>query len=365
MAGEGQGGEKTEDATDKKRTDARIEGQIAKSPEFMTAAFLLATTLTLTVAGPPLWHFLLDAMGESLMNAGDHARFGTAAVASLQGLSWRTLAALSGVLAASVVIAVTVNLAQVGPLFTTKTMAPKFSRINPLEGVKKIFSARSLVELVKQLGKMGIVALVVWMTMRRALPELETLAMLEPTALMSTVGRFTLALLRNAGMMFLVLALMDFGYQRWQHAEDLKMTKQEVKDEHKSAEGDGNIKSRRRSIARERLRRQMFTDVPSADVVIVNPTHIAIALKYDTDLAPAPFVIALGQRKIAEKIKAIAFASGVPVIENKPLARALIKAARVGSMIPVDFYLAVAEVLAFVLRQRQRYGNRWRGTAAA
>jgi len=365
MAGEEQGGEKTEDATEKKRADARIEGQIAKSPEFMTAAFLLATTLTLTVAGPPLWHFLLNAMGESLMYAGDQTRFGNGAVATLQGFSWRTLAALSGVLAASMVIAVAVNLAQVGPLFTTKTLVPKFSRINPLEGAKKIFSVRSLVELAKQLGKMGIVALVVWMTMRRALPELETLAMLEPSALMSTVGMFTLALLRNAGMMFLVLALMDFGYQRWQTSEDLKMSKQEVKDEYKSAEGDGNIKSRRRSIARERLRRQMFTDVPSADVVIVNPTHIAIALKYDTDLAPAPFVIALGQRKIAEKIKAIAFASGVPVIENKPLARALIKAARVGSMIPVDFYLAVAEVLAFVLRQRQRYGNRWRGNAAA
>jgi len=279
MAGEEQGGEKTEDATDKKRADARTEGQIAKSPEFMTAAFLLATTLTLTVAGPPLWRFLLDAMGESLMYAGDQTRFGNEAVATLQGFSWRTLAALSGVLAASVVIAVTVNLAQVGPLFTSKTLAPKFSRINPLEGAKKIFSARSLVELVKQLFKMGIVALVVWMTMRRALPELETLAMLEPTALMGTVGSFTLALLRNAGMMFLVLALMDFGYQRWQHSEDLKMSKQEVKDEYKSAEGDGNIKSRRRSIARERLRRQMFTDVPSADVVIVNPTHIAIALK--------------------------------------------------------------------------------------
>jgi flagellar biosynthetic protein FlhB len=118
-------------------------------------------------------------------------------------------------------------------------------------------------------------------------------------------------------------------------------------------------------MARDRIRKQMFADVPSADVVIVNPTHIAIALKYDPDLAPAPFVLALGQRKVAERIKAIAFAAGVPVIENKPLARALIKTARLGSMIPVDFYLAVAEVLAFVMRQRQRYGSAWRGTAVA
>jgi flagellar biosynthetic protein FlhB len=210
---------------------------------------------------------------------------------------------------------------------------------------------------------MGVIALVVYLTMRRARPDLETLPLLEPSALMATVGRYTMLLLRNAGMLFLVIALADYGYQRWQRMEDLKMSKQEIRDEYKNAEGDANIKARRRAVARERLRKQMFADVPSADVVIVNPTHIAIALKYDPDLAPAPFVLAIGQRKIAEKIKAIAFAAGVPVIENKPLARALVKTARVGSMIPVDFYLAVAEVLAFVLRQRQRYGKAWRGTA--
>jgi len=364
MAKDGPGGEKTENATDKKLEDARNDGQIAKSPELMTAAFLLATTITLATAGPPLWRFLLDTMGQSLMYAGDPSRLGTAEVALLQGIGWKTLAALAGVLAASVAIGVGVNLAQVGPIITAKPLAPKFSRLNPISGVKKIFSMRSVVELAKSLGKMGVIALVVYFTMRRALPDLEVLPLLEPTALLATVGRYATQLLRNAGMLFLVIALADYGYQRWQRLEDLKMSKQEVRDEYKNAEGDANIKARRRAVARERVRKQMFTDVPSADVVIVNPTHIAIALKYDPDLAPAPFVLALGQRKVAEKIKAIAFAAGVPVIENKPLARALVKTARVGSMIPVDFYLAVAEVLAFVLRQRQRYGKAWRGTAA-
>ena len=363
MAKEGQGGEKTEDATEKKQQDARLEGQVAKSPELMTAAFLLATTLTLTMAGPPLWRFLLDTMGQSLMYAGNESRLGTAAVSVLQGIGWKTLAAMAGVLAASVAISVGVNLAQVGPLLTGKPLMPKFSRLNPISGAGRIFSIRSLVELAKSLGKMGVIGVVVYMTMRRAMPDLEVLPLLEPTALMSTVGTYAIALLRNAGLLFLVIAGADYGYQRWQRSEDLKMTKQEVKDEYRNAEGDANIKARRRAMARERIRKQMFTDVPSADVVIVNPTHIAIAIKYDPDLAPAPFVIALGQRKIAEKIKAIAFAAGVPVIENKPLARALVKVARVGSMIPVDFYLAVAEVLAFVLRQRQRHGNAWRGTA--
>lgn len=365
MAKEGPGGEKTEDATEKKLQDARLDGQIAKSPELMTAAFLMAMTITLTVAGPPLWRFLLDSMGQSLMTAGQQSLAGTASVAMLQGLGWKSLAAMGGVLMASVVIAVVVNLVQVGPLITAKPLEPKFSRISPLAGFKRIASPRSLVEMFKSLFKMGIVALVVWITVRRAIPDLEALPLLEPTALLSVTGRYTLALLRNTGLLFLVLAAADYGYQRWQRLEELKMSKQEVRDEYKNSEGDANIKARRRQVARDRLRKQMFTDVPSADVVIVNPTHIAIALKYDPDLAPAPFVIAIGQRKIAEKIKAIAFEAGVPVVENKPLARALIKLARVGSMIPVDFYLAVAEVLAFVVRQRQRYGKSWRGNAAA
>jgi flagellar biosynthesis protein FlhB len=365
MAKEGQGGEKTEDASDKKLQEARADGQVAKSPELMTAAFLLATTVTMAMAGPPLWRFLLESMGESLRHAGDPAQMGNAAVGVIQSLGWRTLTALAGVLAASLVVAVSVNLIQVGPLFTTKTLEPKFEKLNPISGAQRLASPRSLVELVKSLGKLAIVGLVVWMTVRRALPDLEALAWLSPSSLLPVVGGYSLALLRNAGMFFLVLALADYGYQRWQRLEDLKMTKQEVKDEGKNSDGDPGIKARRRAIARERIRRQMFKDVPSADVVVVNPTHIAIALKYDPDIAPAPFVVALGQRRIAEKIKAIAFAANVPVIENKPLARALIKSARVGSMIPVDFYLAVAEVLAFVMRQRQRHGNRWRGTAAA
>ena len=365
MAKEGPGGERTEEATDKKKQEARLDGQIARSPEFMTAAFLIGATITMATAGPGLWRFLLDQMGQTLLFAGDEARFGTATIAVIQLIGWKTLAALAGVLAASLVIAVGVNVAQVGPLLTTKTLMPKFERLNPISGVQRLFSLRSVIELGKQLAKLFAVSAVVYLTIRRAIPDLEVLALLQPTALMGTVGEHAMSILRNTGMLFLALAAADYGYQRWQTSEDLKMSKQEVKDEYRNAEGDANVKARRRAMARDRIRKQMFADVPSADVVIVNPTHIAIALKYDPDLAPAPFVVALGERKVAERIKALAFASGVPVIENKPLARALIKAARLGSMIPVDFYLAVAEVLAFVMRQRQRYGRSWRGTAVA
>jgi len=170
---------------------------------------------------------------------------------------------------------------------------------------------------------------------------------------------------RNAGLMYLVLAAADYGWQRFRTFEDLKMTKQEVKDEAKQQEGNAEMKSRRRQVARERIRRAMFAAVPKADVVIVNPVHIAIAIKYDPAVAPAPYVVAVGERKIAQRIKELAFQAGVPVIENKPLARAMIKLVKVGTMIPVEMYLAVAEVLAFVMRQRERYGAGWRGTVAA
>jgi flagellar biosynthetic protein FlhB len=206
----------------------------------------------------------------------------------------------------------------------------------------------------------------VYATLQNAWPDVQALA-LEPSpmALMAVVDRYGMTLIKNAGMMFLVLAAADYGWSRWQTNEQLKMTKQEVKEEGKAQEGNAEIKGRRRQVARERIRRAMFAEVPKADVVLVNPTHIAIAIKYDPNVAPAPYVVALGERKIAQRIKELAFQHGVPVIENKPLARALIKVAKVGTMIPVEMYLAVAEVLAFVMRQREKYGAKWRGTAAA
>ena len=159
------------------------------------------------------------------------------------------------------------------------------------------------------------------------------------------------------------MALADYLFQLWQYEKELRMTKAELKQELRQSEGDPLVKQRMRSMARGFARRQMFRDVPKADVIIANPTHIAVALKYDPLLAPAPVVLAMGQRKVAERIKQIAFESGVPVIENRPLARALLAGAHVGVMIPAELYAAVAEVLAFVIRQRAERG--WRGSSWA
>ena len=358
-------GDKTEEPTGKRLEEAREKGQIAKSPELATAAFLLGFTLTLGVAGPPLWRFLVDTMQGTLGGAADPMWDAAALPASLQTVAWRTLAALGGILVTAVVIAIGTHAAQVGPLWSTKAITPDFARMNPLTGFQRFVSPRSLVELAKSLGKLALMSAVVWITLRRAADDVQLLALLPPVAVTDIVRRYGISLIRNAGLLFLVLAAVDYGYQRWQRLRDLRMTKQEVKDEAKNADADPELKARRRAIARDRIRRQMLKDVATADVVIVNPVHIAVAIKYDPMVAPAPWVVALGERKVAERIKAIAFDAGVPVVENIPLARALIRTAKLGSMIPVELYVTVAEVLAFVLRQRQRRPSAWAGAAVA
>jgi flagellar biosynthetic protein FlhB len=363
---ENDSGEKTEEPTGKRLEEARGKGQIAKSPEFVTAAFLLGSLMVFSFAGPPLWRFLVESMGGTLATAGDHAGETSGLITYVQAIGFRTILTTVAAMASLSVMAIAVQAMQTGGLLTTKTLEPKFERINPLANAQKYLSAQPYVDLVKSLLKMGIVSYAVYATLEGAWPDIQSLALVSsPMALMEIVHKYGFALMKNAGMMFLVLAAADYGYQRWKTNEDLKMTKQEVKEEMKSQEGNAEVKGRRRQIARDRIRRAMFANVKTADVVLVNPTHIAIAIKYDPAVAPAPYIVALGERKIAQRIKELAFQHGVPVIENKPLARALIKVAKVGTMIPVEMYLAVAEVLAFVMRERQKYGAKWRGTAAA
>jgi flagellar biosynthetic protein FlhB len=363
---ENDSGEKTEEPTGKKLEDAREKGQIAKSPEFVTAAFLLGSLMVFSFAGPPLWRFLVESMGGTLATAGTRAGETTGLITYVQAIGFRTITSIVAAMASLSVIAIAVQAMQTGGLLTTKTLEPNFNRINPLNNIGRLVGTQGWIDLAKGLLKMAIVSYAVYATLQDAWPDIQALALSSsPMALMDIVHKYGFALMKNAGFMFLVLAIADYGFQRWKTNEDLKMSKQEVREEAKSQEGNAEVKGRRRQIARERIRRAMFANVKTADVVLVNPTHIAIAIKYDPAVAPAPYIVALGERKIAQRIKELAFQHGVPVIENKPLARALIKVAKVGTMIPVEMYLAVAEVLAFVMRERQKYGAKWRGTAAA
>jgi flagellar biosynthetic protein FlhB len=231
-------------------------------------------------------------------------------------------------------------------------MTPDFSRISPLAGVKRLFSTQSLFTLFKAILKLSALGMLTWYALRAAWPDLAGLGGEEAAVSLTVIRSLVLRLVAMVGLGFLAIAALDYGYQIWKHEKDLKMTRQEIVQEHKESEGDPLLKSRMRTLANALMRRRMLHKVKEADVVIVNPVHIAVALKYDMGQDGAPMVLAMGRRKLAEKIKALAAKAGVPVQENRPLARALIATATVGKPIPPALYAAVAEVLAWVYRRR-------------
>ncbi len=356
--------EKTEEPTERRRQEAAEEGRIPRSQDLNAAVLLLASSLALGATGPGLAAAMREVMGAGLGFASAAGLTGPAAVALLRGLGWKTLAALAAFLGAMTAAALAISALQARGTFTLKPLAPKFERIDPSKGLKRIVGTQTLVELGKSLLKLLIVGWAVWGVLRAAWPELSGLGARPPRALLEVARTHGVGMLTRAGLAYLALAAADYGWQLFQHEKGLRMTKEEVKQENKNQEGDPMVKQRMRALARQRARQQMFRDVPKADVVVVNPVHIAVALKYDPSVAPAPYVVAVGRRKVAERIKQLAFDSQVPVVENVPLARALVASVKVGTTIPAELYLAVAEVLAFVIRQRQRAGAGL-GSAAA
>jgi flagellar biosynthesis protein FlhB len=280
-----------------------------------------------------------------------------AAIAHVQAIGWKVLVGLSLFLCSLAAVALSVTLVQARGVLSVKPIQPKWERLSPVANAKRMFGIQPWVELSKSLMKLTVIGLTVYLSLRLAWAEAITLAQQAPFALLDFVRRYAARLLLTAGLAYVAIALFDYAFQLWRHEKNLRMTKQEVKQEHKQAEGDPLVKARLRSMGRALARRQMFQEVPAADVVITNPTHIAVALRYDPATADAPVVLAMGQRKIAERIKAIAAQAGVPVVENKPLARALLASSRVGVPIPAELYIAVAEVLAFVIRQRAAAGR--------
>lgn len=346
-------GEKTEDATPRKRQEARDEGRVPRSQELTTAALLLGMALVLTTLIPTMSRQLLGVMGSGLASAGDQTFGGAGAIHMVQAIGWRVLAMLGTVGATMGGIALVIGAVQARGIVSSAPLAPKFERISPASGLRRLFGPQAPVELLKALLKLVIVALAIrsvlgGTTMTHILATVQE----SPLGMVEVVRRYAVRLVLTAGLSYLALAGADYLWQYWRFTRDLRMSKEEIKQEMKSTEGDPLLKQRMRSMARSRARKQMFLDVPKADVVIVNPTHRAVAIQYDAARAPAPIVVAMGERKVAERIKAIALANDVPVVENRPLAIALLKHARVGMVIPVELYLAVAEVLAFVIRQR-------------
>jgi flagellar biosynthetic protein FlhB len=357
--------EKTEDPTPQRREESRRDGQVPKSQDFTAATMLLGSALVLNATGPALASLLLDTFGYWLGAVGSADLDAASAITLVSSLGWRVLAVLGASLAAMAGVAVAVAGVQARGTFSAKPLGPDWGRLNPAANAKRIGGTQAWMELGKSLLKLVLVGLVVRSRLSLAWPDAMALVQVSPMGLLDVVRRYCVSLLTTAGLAYLGIAGLDYFWQIWQHEQTLKMTKEEVKQESKNSDGNPMVKQRMRSIGRALARNRMMQDVPKADVIVVNPVHIAVALRYDALVAPAPLVLAIGQRKVAERIKALAYEHGVPVVENIPLARALVAAkVQPGTVIPGDLYVAVAEVLAFVFRQRAARGG-WAGSAYA
>lgn len=352
--------EKTEAATPKRRQDARDEGRIPRSQELNTAVLMLVSAWALGAMGPRLGAALTGVMGSGLAALDAAPLDARGAAKLLQESAWMALGGLLPLLLAMAATAGLVGAAQARGVVSLKALAPRWERIDPLQNGRRMAGAQPWMELLKSLLKLLIVGMAVRGALAQAWGDVLSLAQRSPLAILHVVRDHAHALMMNAAMAYLALAAADYGWQLWQFEKQLRMSREDVKQEMKQSEGDPLLRARMRSAGRALARKLMLADVPRADVVITNPTHIAVAIKYDPEKAPAPYVLAIGQRKVAERIKAAAKEAGVPMVENRPLARALLASAQVGTMIPPDLYVAVAEVLAFVLRQRGRVPARVR-----
>jgi flagellar biosynthetic protein FlhB len=239
-------------------------------------------------------------------------------------------------------------------MFTTEPLRPQWERISPAQGLRRIFSTRSLVELVKSMAKIGIVVALIFWALADAPARLLPLSSVEVSASYQEIFRFLLRMAGAAALALALIALLDFLFQRYDHEKQLMMTRQEVREEHKETEGDPIVKSYLRSMQREWSRRRMMEGVRKADVVVTNPVHVAVALHYDPARMSAPKVVAKGARLLAKRIREIALEAGVPVVENPPLARALHESCRIGAQVPLPLYRAVADLLAFVYRRAEQ-----------
>ena len=354
FAKDGPGGEKTEQPTSKKLEDARKEGQVAKSKEISNGFGLLALFLVLK--------FWLGNMGLSFLETFRTIYSRIPEISSLVGGTApekgmvlllrravvQILLIVLPVFLIGVLVAFICNYLQVKWKPTSKPLQPKFSKLNPISGFKKIFSKNSLIELLKSFIKILIISYMAYSFLKDKTDLLFALYDVEIMPAIGVLGQVVTNLGIRISLLYVVFAFVDFYYQKWKFNEDMKMTKQEVKEEYKNQEGDPQIKGKIRQKMREVSQRRMMQALPQADVVITNPTHYAVAIKYDPTVSDAPIVIAKGQDFLAKKIKEIAKENKVEIVENKPLARMLYANVEIGEAVPPELYQAVAEVLAFV-----------------
>jgi flagellar biosynthetic protein FlhB len=346
--------ERTEPASPRKRQKTRGEGQVAKSQDLSAAVVILTGLVVVYLTSSITWNSLVDMfrntsdhLSSPLMNDAAWWARPLAEGARSFFLGWLPLGMLCAVFAAAILVY------QVGFVITTKPFAFNFDRFNPVSGLKKIISLRTVVELFKGLLKAGVLLGMLYLVLRNERELMLSIMMysLDKGAAIIIEKLWDMAL--RMALLLLFIALLDYAYQKWEFEKSIKMSKQEIKEEYKQMEGDPQIKRKIRQKQRELASKRMMADVPKADVVVTNPTHIAVAVRYDQKTMSAPIVVAKGDGFIAQKIKSIAGEHKIPIVENKPLARALMLQVEVGEEVPESLYRAVAEVLAFVYRLKK------------
>lgn len=347
-------GEKTEQATPKKREDERNKGKVAKSQDINTAVLLLFSFITLAVFGSSMKKEMIT-LYEYTFTEYIHWEVTESTLMQLFLEVVISMAKIvSPIMIIAIVAALVANLTQIGFLFTTEPLKFDLKKIDPISGAKRIFSIRALVELLKSLFKIVFIAVITFTVIWMYKDDMMMLSFKGTDHAIAFFGQTTIIMGISATIALLFLSIFDYIYQRYDYEKNLRMSKQDIKDEHKNIEGDPLIKSKIKEQQREMAMRRMMSEVPAADVVITNPTHFAVAIKYDEEQSTAPYVVAKGIDHLALNIIKVAEAHDVITVENKKLARSLYASLEIGDMIPEEFYQAVAEVLAYVYRLEQK-----------
>ena len=346
--------DKTEEPSAQRLEDFRKEGQVAQSKELTSLFVLVATLTTIYMAGPSLIADFMNTMKKLLWESGTTTLTNDSAGLILKLCLGASASLVLPVAAAGFIAGIFGSVVQIGFNLTWAPLEPQANRINPLSGIQRIFSMGSIVEGIKSILKLVTVVGLTYFMIKDQIVTSASVSDMEGFQFASYMSSTGFRLITGVCIALFIISAMDFAYQKFRYHKSLKMTKQEVKQEHKQREGDPLLKARMKSIAREMARKRMMQEIPKADVIVTNPTHIAVALKYDVEKMAAPRVIAKGADLLAQRIKEVAKKNGVPMVENVPLARALHKSVKIGGTVPRALYQAVAEVLAYVYKLKGR-----------
>ena len=351
FAKEGQDGEKTEEPTAKKLEDARKKGQVMRSTEVVTAATLLAFFFMLKIFVGFIGNRFMTSFRQTIGFISDYTSepftLNTARTI-IRGSFWNIIVAAFPIMIVGFVVTIVAIVFQVKWKVTAEPLKPKFDKFNPVTGMKRLFSKDKIMDLFKSIAKVVILAYVVYSYLKNQWPLIYKMYSYTLPQAIAVIGDTVINVGIRISALFAVIALFDLFYQKWKYHQDMMMSKQEVKDEYKNSEGDPKVKSQQKQRMQQASQRRMMQDLPNADVVITNPTHLAVAIKYDKDTNEAPVVVAKGADYLAQKIKDRAREHAIEIVENKPLARMLYHNVEIGAEIPPELYQMVAEVLAYV-----------------